>query len=301
MLSMIAGRLVRAAAPWVVLVTLLVLRATPAHADNVSSLIDQLNNDDSEKVRLSAALNLAKLGDQKAILPMAKALLNDSDKNVRSACAVGLGKLVTSSTKATIKGLAISNLKTASTNDSSDFVKQQADKALVTITGQGGGGGSNNGGGGTGASNGGIYVNIGPMSSKTGGNDKKLQALIVSTAEKTMGRVAAKMATSWPGGAPSKTALAQKNVSGFYVDGTLNKIEVKGSGGSSTVTCKVSMLLASFPDKSVFGFLNGGASVSAGGSASDQALAGEDCVQAVIEDLIAKKIVPTICMKATCP
>ena len=61
------------------------------------------------------------------------------------------------------------------------------------------------------------------------------------------------------------------------------------------------MLLADFPDKSVFGFLNGGASVTASSSQSDQDLASEDCVSAVIEDLIAKKIIPTICTKATCP
>src|SRR5439155_9215389 len=100
--------------------------------------------------------------------------------------------------------------------------------------------------------------------------------------------------TSWPGGAPSKSILASKGVSGFYVDGTLNTLSVKSSGGGATISCKVSMLLADFPDKSVFGFLNGGASVTAGSSQSDQDLAGQDCVQAVIENLIANKIVPTI-------
>src|SRR5205085_4525062 len=66
--------------------------------------------------------------------------------------------------------------------DSSDFVKQQAQKALTTITGQGAGttGGSTTGGPTTSGGNGGIYVNIGPMSSKAGSpNDAKLQALMV--------------------------------------------------------------------------------------------------------------------------
>jgi len=61
------------------------------------------------------------------------------------------------------------------------------------------------------------------------------------------------------------------------------------------------MLLASYPDKSIFGLLNGGASVQATGSARDIALAREDCVSAVVEDLIAKKIVPTINTKAGSP
>jgi hypothetical protein len=44
----------------------------------------------------------------------------------------------------------------------------------------------------------------------------------------------------------------------------------------------------------VFGFLNGGAAVQASASASDIALARQDCVAAVVESLIAKQIVPTI-------
>ena len=82
-------------------VLLILFRTQLAYADAVDSLIDQLE-DSSDKVRLSAALNLTKLGDAKAILPLAKALGNDSDKNVRSAAAVGLGKLITASTKANI-------------------------------------------------------------------------------------------------------------------------------------------------------------------------------------------------------
>ncbi|HSS01787.1 MAG TPA: hypothetical protein VLM79_32240, partial [Kofleriaceae bacterium] len=47
-----------------------IVRATPARADNVDELVRQLENDDSDKVRLSAALNLTKLGNPRAILPL---------------------------------------------------------------------------------------------------------------------------------------------------------------------------------------------------------------------------------------
>ena len=286
-----------------VIVALLVSLLRSAHADNIATLIDQLANDDSDRVRLAAAVSLAKAGDDKAILPLAKCVVNDSDKNVRSACAIGLGNLVKPSTKSSIKGLAVANLKTAAQNDASDLVKSQANKALTQITGQGTTGGTTGGTTTTsGGGSGGIYVNIGPMSSKTGAsNDTKLRALMVKTATKTMQNRGSGMKLDWPGGAPSKAVLASKGVAGFYVDGTLNELKVKVSGSSSTISCKVSMLLADFPDKSVFGFLNGGASVSASASQSDQDLASEDCVSAVMEDLIAKKIIPTICTKATCP
>ena len=114
---------------------LLILFAAPlAHADAVDSLVDQLE-DSSDKVRLSAALNLTKLGDAKAILPLAKALGNDNDKNVRSAAAVGLGKLITATTKANVKKLAMAALTRAAAEDSSEFVKAQAEKALKALGG----------------------------------------------------------------------------------------------------------------------------------------------------------------------
>jgi hypothetical protein len=286
-------------------VVLILLRAAPAHADAVGSLIDQLD-DSSDKIRLAAALNLSKLGDPKAILPLAKAVGNDSSEKVRGAAAVGLGKLIPAATSKSVKGLAMKALEKAAANDSSTFVKEQAGKALKALgvgdttnnnttnnntTSSGGGGGA-------------IYVNIGPMSSKTGNaaQDPKLRALMVKVATKTMGRSAPSMATTFPGGiVPNAKQLSTKGFQGFYVDGTLNELKVTTSGSTATISCKVSMLLASFPDKSVFGFLNGGAKVQGSTSQSDIDMGGEDCVAAVIEDLIAKKIVPTICTKATCP
>ena len=287
----------------VLIALLIVLRATPARADNVAELIKQLE-DDSDKVRLSAALNLTKLGDAKALLPLAKALGNDSDKNVRGAAAVGIAKLIDSNTKPAVKNLAINALKKAAANDDSSFVKTQAQKALASL-GQESGGSGGSGGGGSGGSGGGgggaIYVNIGPMSSKTGNaeQDPKLRALMVKVATSTMGKTASSMATTFPGGGiPTQKQLAAKGFQGFYVDGTLNEVKVTTSGSTATVSCKISMLLASFPDKSVFGFLNGGAKVQGSTSQRDIDLASEDCVSAVVEDLIAKKIVPTINIKA---
>ena len=288
MLSKIAFRFIRAAAPITVLVALL-FSASIARADNVDTLIKQLG-DSSDKIRLAAALNLAKAGNEKAILPLAKSLLNDSDKNVRGAAAVGLGKLIKANPNTKYKSLATANLKTAAANDGSDFVKTQAANALTTI----GGGGSGTTTQPTGGA-GGIYVNVGPMSSKTtSSKNDKLRALMVKTATKTLNKVAPSMAVTWPSGTPNKGDLAKKGVSGFYVDGTLNELNIKTSGGGATISCKVSMLLADFPDKSVFGFLNGGASVTASSSQTDQDLASEDCVTAVIENLITSKIVPTI-------
>ena len=285
-----------------IILVLLVSGAHFAHADGTDDLIKELNGGDSNRIRNSAALNLIKLDDPstKVLLALSKAVINDSDADVRATAAAGLGKLGPRA-KGSVKGLVIKNLQQAASNDSSDLVKQQANKSLATL---GAGGGSTTSGGGTNTTGGGggIYVNIGPMSSKTGGaNDAKLKAMMVKVAGQTLTKSGPHMSQTWPGGPPSKNALAAKKTSGFYVDGTLNTLTVKTSGGGATISCKVSMLLADFPDKNMFGFLNGGASVTAGSSQSDQDMASMDCVQAVIENLIASKIVPTICTKAGGP
>ena len=277
-----------------VAVAFVIFHTRSVHADNIDQLIAQLS-DDSDKVRLGATLNLTRLATPRAIVPLAKRVQSDSSKNVRGAAAVGLGQLVKSSTKAADKKFAIDALTAAASDDDSEFVKAQAERALKAI-GAPTGGGRPTPSGGTSA-----FVNVGPMSSKTGTDDPKYRTMMVKVATKTLGRWP-NLPTTFAGSAtPSKSALAAKNVQGFYVDGTLNELKVEKTGNSSKVTCKVSMLLASYPDKSVFGFLNGGAGVQASASASDIALAREDCVTAVIEDLIAKKIVPTIKTKAGLP
>lgn len=294
-------RIVRAAALRIAAIAAalaVLVHPAPARADNVAELVRQLGDDDSDKVRLSAALNLTRLGDPRAILPLAKALGNDADKTVRGAAAVGLGKLVTDQIDARIRKAAIAALTRARDSDDSSFVQAEAGKALKAIGVSGGSAAvqaPNTGGA--------IYVNIGPMASRTGDAavDGKLKALMVKVANRTMSRVASQMATTWPGGAPTRAMLDARSTAGFYVDGTVNEMKVKESGSSVTVSCRINMLLASYPDKSIFGLLSGGASVQASGSATEVALAREDCVSAVVEDLIAKKIVPTIKTKAGAP
>jgi hypothetical protein len=281
---------------WILSLTALLLLLGVAHADNVDALKKQLK-DSSEKIRFAAAVNLAKTEDVRAVPALIEALQKDGDKNVRGAAAVGLGKVVAANAgDMTARTTAVKALTRASAVDSNQFVKDQAKAALKTISGAGSGSKSGGGGGGGGGGKGGIYVNVGPMSSKTtSANNTKLRAMMVKTTQKTLSKVAPTMSQSWAGGGtPNKSALTSKGISGFYVDGTLNTLDIKVSGGGATISCKVSMLLADFPDKSVFGFLSGGASVTASSSQSDQDLASEDCVSAVMENLIANKIVPTI-------
>lgn len=264
------------------------LRCELALADNVDTLIGQLSAT-SEKVRLSAVLSLSKLGDARAIAPLQRALGEDSDRNVRSAAAVGLSKLVTEKTPAEVRQAVLEALTTAASDDGSSLVRKQAESARATIAALE-----------AQAVTGKIYVEIGPMASKASSSmDAKLKDLMRKTAQKALSKAAPDMMTTWPGGkSPTKGQLSKQGVSAFYVDGTLTEIKQKEKGAATLVSCKISLLIATYPDKSMFAFLQGGASVTASQSASDIELAHQDCVSAVLEDMIAKKAVTALHDKA---
>ena len=253
-----------------------------AHADQVDKLVKQLQSSSDYKVRLSAALNLAKIRDRRAI-PVFLRALKDSDRTVRGVAAAGLGKLVNADTPAVITKRVLAELKTASSKDSSSFVRKQALKAHNSLKSLGGGGGS---GGEPALTAGATFVNIGSMSAETS-DATTIKRLMKSTVEKTFQKNASSMVI---GGDLSGSVIKAKKLNAFHVDGTVNSIDASGGW----VECKVSMLLATYPEKSMFGFLKGGAKVQAGSSASDVRLAAEDCVGAVMEDLIRRKIIPTI-------
>nr|MBP9088602.1 HEAT repeat domain-containing protein [Kofleriaceae bacterium] len=271
-------------------VLLSILAPRVAYADNVDTLIGQLS-DSSPKVRLSAALSLTKIGDARAISAFAGALAKDPDKNVRATLAVGLGVLVTDKVKPAQRTAVISAL-TRAQKDENEFVRKQADKALASLKG----------GAGTAepaVAAGAIYLELGPMASKVKETALDFPGVMRKTSQKTVAREAKDMATTWPGGkSPTKAQLDQKSVQGFYLDGTLIELTTKEKGSSTIVSCKVSMLIATLPDKSMFGFLNGSASVDASTDPADVAEAKKDCIDAVVEDLVTKKVLPTIKTKA---
>lgn len=265
--------------PLLVLCGLLLLPGA-ARADQVDKLISQLSGASDYKVRLSAALNLAKIGDKRAIPVFIKAL-KDSDKTVRGVAAAGLGKLVTSSSSKDTRSKALAALKATSTGDGNAFVRKQAQKAYDQLRRLGRGGGT--------VAAGSTYINIGGMAATTS-NASSIKSVMRQAVQKAFRQNASRMVIEWPGGGtPSSSQL--RSVKAFHVDGTVNEIKISGG----MVECKVSMLLATYPEKSMFGFLKGGAKVDTGGDTNG---ASEDCVAAVAEDLIARKIIPTIQARA---
>jgi hypothetical protein len=251
-----------------------------ARADQVGDLISRLESSDY-KIRISAAANLGKVGDRRAVEPLITAL-GDSNKSVRSVAATSLGKVAQGSTPAKLRSRALEALRRAAAKDPDSLVRKQAKRALGAIDAapaQGAGG---------------IYVDVGSMTDKAS-KSKTMRELMRKTVEQTVQKNGSSMFTSWPGGKPpSAKQIAANKTSAFHVDGTLVSLSTESKGATTLVSCKISMLIATYPKKSMFGFLDGGAKVQAGSSPREVQFAQEDCVAAVIEDLVSRKIIPTI-------
>lgn len=284
------GRL-RVHAIRVLAITVLWLAPSQARADKIDDLISDLDND-SDRVRLTAVLALTNQQAPKSIPGLVKRLLDTGEKrNIRGLAASALGEIVSKgSPNAAQKKQAIDAL-TKAKSDPEAFVAAKADAAL-TVAGSSGSSGPSAPSGGFA----GVYINVGPMSSRTNTPaDPTYRTAMEKTAKSKMASVQPSWVQTWPGGGvPTQAQLSQKKFAGFYIDGTLNTVTVNKSGNSATVTCKVSVLLAEFPSKNIIAPGSGQANVQGGNSARDIELGTSDCVQAVIESLISKQIVPTI-------
>jgi len=258
--------------------TLLVLLAYGnANADNIDRLISRLKSS-NYKVRLSAALSLAKIGNKRAVRPLVRAL-KDSNKTVRGVAAASLGKLINSRTPRKLRRMVAGALKRTASKDRDRFVRKQAQKAYGTVTGI------------STEKRARIYIDVGKMSDKTG--SRTIRDSMRKMVRTTIAKKAGEMTTSWGGGGrPTKSSLRSKRMKAFHIDGSVVSLRSAPRGSDVLISCKVKMLIATFPDKSMFAFPSGGAKVQT--SRDDAEAAKQDCVVAVIEALVATKVIPLL-------
>jgi hypothetical protein len=284
-----------------IVLLLLGLLALPGLAlgDKVDDLIKNLRSSDA-KARLSAALNLGKMGDKRAITPLVGAL-TDADKTVRAVAAAALGKLIDGGVDATTRNGAIAALERVAKNDPDAFVRSQAQKAFDSVKALRGKPGGTSG---PAVNLGGkaLYVEIAPFTDASGtaaGVAPGLKKVVVASLPRDF-------AAAWPTGrSPTKAELAAARIPGFYISGTINKIEIKKTGGGATVKCWVSMLAATYPGAdealpSAFAFANNNkAEVDAAGSSDadiDEAKA--VCIEELVKSITNERLIKAIKDKA---
>ena len=259
----------------------LVVLGQNASADKVDRLISRLNSK-NYKVRLSAAVSLAKIGDPRAIGPLVRRM-KDRKNTVRGVAAASLAKLIRVRTPRAVRRTAMNALEQAADNDRDAFVRRQAKQALATLSGKNTTRGRR------------IYIDIGKMSAQKGGG--RMRRVMRKTVQDTFAKKTGTMTTAWSSGRPTKAQLRARGMQGFHIDGSLVRLTRKPQGAGVLVSCKVKMLMATFPEKSMFAFPSGGAKVQA--SASDASDAEQDCVSAVLEALVATKVIPLLQARAS--
>jgi hypothetical protein len=239
--------------------------AATAHADKIDDLGRDLRADPDYKVRLSAALNLGKLGDRRGIAALVDGL-HDSDKTVRSVSAGALGRLVDGAADAAERGRALAALAAAAQGDPDAMVRAQAQKSVDAV-------------------HVGVYVEIGPMADTTR-RGAGVVPVMRRELEASFGRRAPAFQTRWLSGrSPSDAELRKHGTTAFFVDASITQLDAQ----SNHVACAVSLILATYPGKSMFGFSKGSGEIYETGPG-----ALSDCVVAVIDDLVGSKIIPTI-------
>ena len=82
-------------------IALLILRPSPAHADQVARLTRMLAPSSSEKARLAAVVSLARIGNKRALKPLVKAL-KDPNVKIRTIAAAALGNVGSKGTLAAL-------------------------------------------------------------------------------------------------------------------------------------------------------------------------------------------------------
>lgn len=277
----------------------LLLCIRTAAADAVAVNVSQLDGT-NYKVRLAAALSLAKSRDPRAVIALASALRNDREDNIRRVAAVALENMIDASTAVDARELGLGALDHAAAKDRDAKVRAaaaQALKTLASLRGKRGGGGAKPA----------VFVNIDATTdqSKRLPRDAsdRLTKLLRRSVESTG------LATSWPGGLPTSAELASSRSRAFIIAGTVKKIEITQLGGKTQIACTVAVRVAPWLGKDGGEKWEAHRAASASGSA--KAMTGNrdrdvqsglrDCVEAVAEDVTSRQVLPFLKRVAKAP
>ena len=268
--------------------------ARVAAADTVESAVHQLG-DGGYKVRLAAALSLAKSHDPRAVIALASALRDDDSATIRRVAALALEKMVDARTAIDARELALGALESAAQKDIDQKVRDTAARVLkvlselrtkrrpvssgkpevfVTVDGT-----------------------LDPSKQLPSGAGDRLTKIVKS-------RIEGKgYATTWPnGGLPSSAELSSSRSRAFIVAPAVKKIEVQKQGSQTQIACTLVVRVAPWGGKDGGERWEANRAASASGSAKattglrdrDIENGKRDCLEAVADDVTSRQIVPFI-------
>ena len=276
----------------------LVVLAPSVAADKIDDSSSQLRGSRDYKIRLSAALFLAKQqGDRRAVKALARALMVDSESTVRRVAALSLGTLLTPGLPADARKVGLKALEQSSETDGDRRVRGSAGSALLRARSQLGEVASGGGGGGGGGGHGRLFVHVGKPNDLT----RKLPSGSVEMVQAAVRGALRRNAPDYQmssGSPPTRSELASRRLRGFYVGAAVAKVAIESNGNSTEVRCTVSLRVSPWSGRDGNERLVANESATASGSgriqtsASDSTRAAADCAVAVSEELTARQVVP---------
>lgn len=269
--------------------------ASPAHADDIDVRAKQLARSSDYKLRLSAALWLAKKDDSRAIKALARALHKDDESTIRQVAAKALGNLVGPGSSRRDRRRAVKALQRAIRSDRDERVRNDASKALERVEAISQSSGKSSGSQ--------IYVHIARPSLGKHDVPSNLRNDLESALQGVVRHQAPSFMVSWPTGrAPSKAELRRKKTRAYQVLVKLGKLNVRRKGGQSVIECSVSIQVNPWEGRGSKERWSANQTASASGSGRvtgsnnsrgiDNAKL--DCVLAVAEQIAAKQVIPFV-------
>jgi hypothetical protein len=259
--------------------------------------VSQLGTDGSTRVRLAAALSLAKSKDARAVIALAGALRRDGDAAIRRVSAMALEKMIDARTAPDALQVGLAALDEAAVGDSDPKTREIAGRALRSLVGLRRPRGRSD--------RPQVFVNVDSTYDHTkqlppGGGDR-LMRIVKQNVERTG------YATTWPGGLPTSAELSSSRSRAFIVASTVKKIEITKVGTQTQIACTVAVRIAPWSGKDGGERWEANRAASASGSA--KAMTGNrvrdiqggvrDCLEAVAEDVTARQVVPFLKRLAT--
>ncbi|HTM23098.1 MAG TPA: HEAT repeat domain-containing protein [Kofleriaceae bacterium] len=275
-------------APGLIVAAIVVLGPGTARADAIDVDVKHLRTSPDFKLRLSSALNLSRVKDERAVDAMAWALQKDDQVTIRRVAALSLTRMVDESLPASVRRRALAALKWAKLNDDDAKVRENAARALDQLRGL------------ETAADAKVFlrvvVNPDPRNRAPRGTTDRMR----QTLQETLRRAAPEWAQGTDDDLPTKAQLDKNGTKAFIVGAAVANVEVNHSGTRTEIRCSVSVRVAPWQgadgnevwqaDKAASASGNG----KVVGASTPTAIDGSkrDCLLAVAEQITARQVVP---------
>jgi hypothetical protein len=269
-----------------------------ASADKIKTLSKRLASGGTDKVRISAALSLAKSSDDRAVVALSRSLAADKSSAIRRISAASLGQRLRDKVGTNARKTALRALTKASEKDRDSKVRSSAKVALAKA-----GMGQTPTSGRTRAR--GVLVNVVTPKNLSKRLPKRTASMMQNTVKTIIREKAPKFVKTAPGtGMPSDSQLKKSGMAGFSVEPKLSKLKLLRSGRRVTVQCEVKMQVLPWATAGQNLAINNTATVTGSGSVTSSSSKGaiadssQACISAVVTQVTSNQIVPFLAAKA---